>query len=79
MNRYFFHVTPYEPTTDVEGTMLENDAEAWKEATVHAAELFKDIDGNFRPGQSWSLEVMNEQKKMLFTIKITSTGDDPAA
>ncbi len=79
MRRYFFNVSPYEPTVDEEGTLLEGDEAAWSAATVHAAELFKDIDGTFRPGQSWSLEVMDERKKMLFSIKISSTGDDPAA
>jgi hypothetical protein len=58
--------SPFEPTIDVEGTLLESDEAAWREATIHAAELFKDIDGNFRPGQSWSVEVANEEKRLLF-------------
>ena len=51
MPRDFFNVTPYEPTVDEEGTPLESDEAAWRAATVHAAELFKDIDGAlFDPG-----------------------------
>ena len=53
--------------------MIESDEAAWSAATVHAAELFKDIDGTFRPGQSWSVEVMDEQMKMLRARSSPST------
>jgi len=37
-----------------------------------AAELFHDIDGKFRPGQSWWLEVTNDRQKPLYLIRITT-------
>jgi hypothetical protein len=60
MQRYFFNVTVLEPINDLDGVMLEDDAACWKEATIHAAEILKEIDGSFRPGQSWSVEVVND-------------------
>ena len=54
MPRYFFNVHNVEPTVDDLGEELPDDEAAWKEATSYAGELFKDIDGRFRPGQQWS-------------------------
>jgi hypothetical protein len=34
-----------------DGEILENDEAAWHEATLVAGEIFKDVDGSFRPGQ----------------------------
>jgi hypothetical protein len=75
----FFHVKPFEPTIDTDGVLLENDEAAWHEATIFAAEVFKVVDGHFRPGQSWSIEVSNKQSKVLYAITISSTGSDFAS
>jgi hypothetical protein len=56
MPRYFFNVHNVSPSTDDSGEDLPDDEAAWKEATEYAGELFKDIDGTFRPGQEWALE-----------------------
>jgi hypothetical protein len=37
-----------------------------------AGEIFKDVDGAFRPGQEWKLEVQDEQRRPLFSIHVTS-------
>ena len=60
MQRYFFNVHNVQPSTDEIGEELPNDDAAWKEATMIAGEFLKDIDGKFRPGQEWSLEVTDE-------------------
>ena len=39
---------------DEEGEELPNDETAWHEATIIAGELFRDIDGKFRPDQEWA-------------------------
>jgi hypothetical protein len=39
---------------------------AWHEATITAGQLFKNIDGKFRPGQKWSLEISDENDNSLF-------------
>ena len=55
MPRYFFNIR-YEPDTiDEDGEELPDDKTAWKEATVIAGEMFRDIDGKLQPGQEWSL------------------------
>ncbi|MBB4261438.1 hypothetical protein GGD64_005488 [Bradyrhizobium sp. CIR3A] len=51
---------------------MADDEAAWQDATVFAAEVLKDIDGRFRPGQEWSLEVTDEDGKPIFFINIGS-------
>jgi hypothetical protein len=51
---------------------LPDDASAWDEATIFAAEFFKDFSSKLRPGQDWSLEVADENRKPLYTIRISA-------
>jgi hypothetical protein len=50
MPRYFFHLHHNEPQIDEEGEELPDKDVAWKEATVMAGEILKDIDGKLQPG-----------------------------
>jgi hypothetical protein len=70
MPTYFFNV----PGTSIDdaGADLPNDEAAWKEATVAAGAIFKDIDGSLRPGQAWELEVSTEKKSTFFRIRIST-------
>jgi hypothetical protein len=61
MRRYFFNVHGERSAPDQVDEELPNNEAAWHEATLIAGELFKEIDGNFRPGQEWSLEVTDAQ------------------
>jgi hypothetical protein len=72
MPRYFFNVMGAHASVDDEGEQLADDETAWREATIIAGELFKNIDGRFRPGQSWSLEVADENKKPIYFIRINA-------
>ena len=72
MPRYFFNVHDVQPSTDSLGEELPDDEAAWKEATTHAGELFRDIDSKFRPGQEWSLELTDEARRPLYFIHIGS-------
>ena len=63
MPRYYFNVHNVTPSIDHEGEELRDDEAAWRQATLTAGELFKDIDGKFRPNQGWSLEVTDERRK----------------
>ena len=74
MPRYFFNVHGTRARLDEEGEELAGDEAAWKEATIIAGELFKDIDGRFRPGQEWALEVTDDQRKPLYKIEISARG-----
>ena len=56
---------------DIGEELPDNDA-AWHDGTLVAGEIFKDIDGKFRPGCEWALEVQDERRRPLFSITITS-------
>jgi hypothetical protein len=71
MPRYYFNVNRA-IREDNEGEILADDEAAWHEATLVAGELFKDVDGDFRPGQSWTLEVTDEQRRPLYSINVTA-------
>jgi hypothetical protein len=70
MPRYFFNVHNVSPTIDDVGDELPDNEAAWRQATATAGEIFKDIDGSFRPGQNWTLEVTDEARKPIYTIHI---------
>ena len=72
MPRYFFNMHGVRPSQDEKGEELPDDEAAWHEATLVAGEIFKDIDGKFRPDQEWSLEVADEQGAPLYSICISS-------
>ena len=70
--RYYFNATGTYPGVDDIGDELPNDEAAWKEATRAAGEIFKDIDGKFRPGEEWCLEVTDDERNPIYIIQITA-------
>jgi len=70
MPRYFFNLRHLHAGIDDQGEELRDDEAAWQEATKVAGEIFKDVDGKFRPGQEWSLEVMDESHEPVYRIVI---------
>jgi hypothetical protein len=70
MARYFFNVLNQHSGLNVVGEELPNNEAAWREATMIAGEL-KDIDGKFKPGQDWSLEVTDERRNPIYLINIS--------
>jgi hypothetical protein len=72
MARYFFNIDGVSRSPDEEGEELPNNDAAWNEATAIAGELFRNGDGEFRPGQEWELEVTDDQRKRLDTIRISA-------
>jgi hypothetical protein len=58
------------PGTDDVGEELPNNEAAWRQATVVAGGIFKDIDGRFRPGQDWALEVTDDAQNPVYIIRI---------
>jgi len=70
MPRYYFNIRGTHGSPDDYGEELRDKEAAWKEATKVAGEIFKEIDGKFRPGQEWALEVTDENRKPLYTINI---------
>jgi hypothetical protein len=72
MARYFFNVHHDGSGPDMEGEELPDNETAWREATIIAGELFKDIDGRFRPGHEWALEVTDERRNPLYFIRVSA-------
>jgi hypothetical protein len=72
MPRCFFNVHGTRQTVDELGEELPDDKAAWVEATIIAGELFRDIDGKFQPGQEWTLEVTDSQRRSLYFINISA-------
>jgi hypothetical protein len=72
MPKYHFDVNSKGISAEAEGEMLKDDEAAWHEATLVAGEIFKDVDGNFRPGQEWRLEVTDKRRRPLYSITVTS-------
>ena len=70
MRKYFFDVQGTNPALDEVGEELPDDEAVWKQATLTAGEIFKDVDGKFRPGQEWRLEVSDEKRQPLYSIFI---------
>jgi hypothetical protein len=57
---------PYSaPSRDEEGEELPDDEGRVARSHDHCG-LFKNIDGKFRPGQKWSLEISDENDNSLF-------------
>jgi hypothetical protein len=69
---FYFNVYNGTPDVDDEGAELQDDEAAWQQATTTAGELFKDIDGKFRPNREWSLEVTDERRKPIYVISISA-------
>jgi hypothetical protein len=72
MPRYYFNVHNLTPSVNDEGEELPDNEAAWRLATRTAGELFKDMDGKFRPDQEWSLEVADERRTSIYVINISA-------
>jgi hypothetical protein len=70
--RYFFNVGGERSVSDTVGEELPDDEAAWKEATLIAGEIFKDIDGKLRPGHDWWLEVTDERRNPIYSIRVSA-------
>ena len=72
MPRYFFNIYHERTEIDRDGEELPDKFAAWKEATVTAGQILQDIDGRFRPGREWRLEVTDEFANTLYVIHINA-------
>jgi uncharacterized protein DUF6894 len=65
MHIYQFHIAGRRPFHDAEGVELADSDTAWAEAL----RLVRDIEGSLQPGESWSLDVV-EDGTTIFRIKL---------
>jgi hypothetical protein len=70
MPRYYFHVA-YGDTTKIinEGLELVNKEDAWIEATTACGELIRDLDGELKPGDAWSMTVKDDSGAPVYELK----------
>jgi hypothetical protein len=72
MPRYFFDIHHDTLQPDLEGEELADKHAAWKEATVMAGEILRDIDGKLKPGHDWKMEITDEFRNPLFVLHISA-------
>jgi hypothetical protein len=72
MPRYFFNVYSDRAELDEEGEELPDMQAAWREATMTAGQIIQDLDGKFRPGKEWRLEVTDEFANPLYVIYVSA-------
>jgi hypothetical protein len=56
MLRYYFHFEGSRPHADETGELLKGDDAAWEAAL----RLVRDVEHGLRPGEDWTLRVVNE-------------------
>ncbi len=67
MATYHYHIIASKPFRDGDGMELSDSEAAWREALL----FVRDIEGSLLPGQSWSLDVI-EDGRAIFRISIAS-------
>jgi len=55
---------------DTEGMELKDLKAAWHEATCAAGEILKDLDGSLDPEREWRMDVTNDQRQPLFSLRL---------
>jgi hypothetical protein len=69
---YFLNVRNIPTELDEVGDDFPNEEAAWREATLLAGAILKDVDGGIRPGDEWSLTVTDQHRTPVFEIGITT-------
>lgn len=72
MPKYFFHIHHDGPEIDRDGEELPDRVAAWNEAIFVADQTLRDLNGKFRPGEEWRLEVTDEFENQLYIIHINA-------
>ena len=77
MPAYTFKITHHDRELCHESTMeLPDIQEAWREATLTAGHALKDIDGALSPKTEWAIEISDERRKPIRTLRISTEAHD---
>ena len=69
--RYFFNVLySNEPDVDEVGEELPDDSAAWQETGLGQYQSVRDLDGKLKPGTDWRLDVLNQQRRVIYSIEV---------
>jgi hypothetical protein len=71
MPRYHFHTSRGEVPSrgGNEGIELPDKDAAWVEATAACGEIIRDLDGELKPGDSWSMVVKDDRGTEVFHLE----------
>ena len=67
MPRYYFHFRGTRPHTDETGELHSGDDAAWEAAL----RLARDVEHGLRPGEDWTLCVVNETRPIFILTMMT--------
>ncbi len=76
MSRFFFHTSYKQFSADDEGVELADRRAAWKQATIAAGQILRDIDGELTPGREWRMDVTDDKRNILFSLKFSAEAYD---
>jgi hypothetical protein len=71
MDRYYFNVRGDKVLDDEEGCEYASEDQAREEAIETCGEMIRDLHARLAKGEEWRMEVANEQRKIVFVIRIT--------
>lgn len=70
MPRYYFHVRNGQVRDDREGVDLEDDQEAWHQATLACGEMLRDLAGSLPADVEWRMSGTDAEGRTLFEIHV---------
>jgi hypothetical protein len=70
--RYFFHVADGDDYPDLQGTVLDDDAAARREAVRFSGHLLSDSPEKFWSGEEWKMRVTDDRDLTLFELMFTA-------
>lgn len=74
MPRYYFDVIDGVSAEDADGTDLPDIYTAQAEAIRFSGEILTHLRSKFWDGTEWKLNVLNHQRRLLFTLRFSAEG-----
>ena len=72
MPRFYFDIHDGVSQPDPDGSEMPDKDAAWSEAVRCCGEMLKDIDGQLQRGSEWRMDVTDEDRQPVFTLRFLS-------
>ena len=79
MPRFYFDIHDGVAQPDPDGLEMQDKDEAWAEAVRCCGEMLKDLNGQLQPGSEWRMDVTDEGRRPVFTLRFLATEHNPSA